>query len=78
MWPVGEDSVRADGKGGDVGGRQEGLVGEGGGKAGSVPLSKPRTAQALSLTGTLRRLANLCTCAHGHALLTPFCLSQMQ
>lgn len=60
--PVGEDVVRAEGKGGELGGSVEGLLGEGEGKAGRCPSSKPMMAQALSLTGTLRRLASLCTC----------------
>lgn len=60
--PVGDDAVRAEGKGGELGRSGEGLVGEGEGKAGSCPCSKPVMAQALSLTGTLKRLASLCTC----------------
>lgn len=67
--PVGEDIVRAEGKGGELGGSVEGLVGEGEGKAGSCPSLKPMMAQALSLTGTLRRLASLCTCKQSSSCL---------
>ncbi len=60
----------AEGKGGELGGSVEGLVGEGEGKAGSCPSLKPMMAQALSLTGTLKRLANLCTCKQSSSCLT--------